>query len=54
MPLFAASGVTVKKQATLAAILTPENVEAQGIALAGHLIVANGDIVKNVEVEVKI
>ena len=54
MPLSAASGVTVKKQVNQMGIQTPENVEAQGIALAGHPTAANGDIAKKLEVEVKV
>ena len=51
MPLSAASGVTAKKQVIPTEIQTPENVEAQGIALAGHPTAANGDIAKKLEVE---
>ena len=47
MPQFAVSGVTVKKQISQMEMPMPENVEAQGIAQAGHPTVANGAIVKS-------
>ena len=47
MPQFAVSGVTVKKQISQMGTPMLENVEAQGIAQAGHPTVANGDIVKS-------